>query len=219
MARSRGAATWDFFGNNPLFRGLPVLFSIPLLWFSSEGIVRRSRMLIGLMSTCAAVILSVWLQHHLHIHTRPFLDPHLHLQGTPNPSSVGLNHLNSFPSDTATLFLSLSTVIFLEDRRAGSAAFVWTLFTACIARIATGWHYPSDILGAMVVGPSCVYLLTRIRPLQSYVECLLERWEPRMYIVDAALFLYLADAYVLFAGLQNIYLSLGKFSTYLIKQL
>jgi membrane-associated phospholipid phosphatase len=218
-AHSESATFWDFFGNNPLFRGFPVFFSVVALWFWSDNIARRSRMLIGLLSTCVAVVLSVQLQHHLHIHTRPFLDTTLHLQSTPNPLAVGLTNLNSFPSDTATLFFSLSMVVFLERRRAGCVVFLWALFTAGIARVVTGWHYPSDVVGSFVLGPSCVYFMTRIRPLRAYFERLLERWEPRVYIVDGLLFLFLADAYVSFSGLQSFFVVFGKFGAYLIKEL
>lgn len=216
---SWGATFWDFVGQNPLCRGFPIFFSVVVLWFSNDSIERRSRMLLGLLGTCAAVLLSVWLQHHLNVHTRPFLDPSLHLQSTPPAWSVGLEHLNSFPSDTATLFFSLATVILLENRIAGGVAFLWASIAAGAARVATGWHYPSDILGALLLGPSCVLLITRARPIQAFFARLLERSGQRIYIVHAILFLFLADAYVLLEGIQNSYVILGKISAYIVKQL
>jgi membrane-associated phospholipid phosphatase len=216
---SRGAIFWDFIGNNPLCRGFPIFFPVVALWFSSDYRRRRSRMLVGLLSTCVAVLLSVWIQHHINVHVRPFLDPTLHLQSTPPAWTVGLRHLNSFPSDTATLFFALTAVVFLENRMAGCIALLWSLIAACVARVATGWHYPSDVVGGFVLGVGCVFLATRIRPLLAFFERRLEQWQPRIYILHAILFLFLADAYVLFAGLQsfcNVFVQMGA---YLIRQL
>jgi hypothetical protein len=44
---------WDF-GNNSLFRGFLIFFSLLALWFSDDCIKRRSRMLAGLSATCLA---------------------------------------------------------------------------------------------------------------------------------------------------------------------
>jgi hypothetical protein len=55
---------WSF-GNNTLIRGFPIFFPLIALWFSSDCIKRRSRMLAGLSATCFAVVLPVWLQHHI----------------------------------------------------------------------------------------------------------------------------------------------------------
>jgi undecaprenyl-diphosphatase len=216
---SRGAIFWDFIGSNPLCRGFPVLFPVAVLWFSSDSRKRRSRMLVGLLSACLAVLLSVGIQHHINIHVRPFLDPTLHLQSTPPPWTLAFRHLNSFPSDTATLFFALTAVAFLEQRMAGCIAFLWSLIAACAARVATGWHYPSDIVGGFVLGIGCVILATRIRPIQTFFERRLERWQPRMYIVHALLFLFLADAYVLFSGLQSFYNVFAQTGAYLISKL
>ena len=66
--------------NNSLFRGFPLFFSLPALWFSGGDGERRGRMLAGLLAVCLATIVSVWLQFHVAVHTRPILDPTLHLE-------------------------------------------------------------------------------------------------------------------------------------------
>jgi undecaprenyl-diphosphatase len=65
---------WEL-ANNSLFRGFPVFFSLVALWFADDSRERRSRMLAGLVATCVATVLSVWIQFHLATHTRPLLDP------------------------------------------------------------------------------------------------------------------------------------------------
>jgi undecaprenyl-diphosphatase len=202
---SLGSRILNFIGGNPLFRGIPVFFPMMVLWFSSECKKRRSRMLVGLLATCAATVLSVWLQGHMVTHVRPFLDARLHLNGIDPIWTMNWDRVDSFPSDTSTLFFCLATVIYLEHRMAGGIAFVWTLVIVSATRVAMGWHYPSDIAGALVLGTASVYFPTRIRPLLAFAERQLQRCDPYIYIVHAVLFLFLADAYTLFAGLQGFY--------------
>jgi membrane-associated phospholipid phosphatase len=188
--------------NNPLIRGFPIFFSLVALWFSVDSRERRSRMLIGLLATCVATVVSVWLQYHITPHIRPFLDPALHLKIIGMTDNWG--RLGSFPSDTATLYFSLAAVVLLENRLAGSLCFLWALVTVGIGRVAYGWHYPSDIVGSLVLGPGSVYLFNKIPYLERLFERALKLFEGRMYIVHALLFVFLADAYNLFASLQNI---------------
>jgi len=80
----------------------------------------------------------------------------------------------------------------------------WALVTVGIGRVAFGWHYPSDIVGSLVLGPGCVYLFNNIPYLKTLFERVLKLFEGRMYIVHALLFIFLADAYNLFDSLQSI---------------
>ena len=192
------------FANNALLRGLPIFFPLVALWFSQDSRKRQSRMMVGLFATCIATVCSLRLQSLLLLHTRPFLDPALHLQGLNLTEFGGWDHSASFPSDTATLFFSLATVIFLENRIAGGIAFFWSLLTVGLVRAALGWHYPSYVAGSFVLGPTVVYLITRIRFLVTASERLVEWFEPRIYILNALLFVFLADAYSLFQGAHFI---------------
>jgi hypothetical protein len=99
--------------NNSLFRGFPLFFSLPALWFSGDHRERRGQMSAGLLAVCLATILSVWLQFHVAVHTRPILDPALHLQTVIPPWTW--DRASSFPSDTATLFFGLAAVVFEEE--------------------------------------------------------------------------------------------------------
>ena len=213
-----GAKIVGFIGGNPFFRGFPVFFPLVALWFSSDSRTRRSRMLVGLLATCVATVLSVWMQHHLVTHIRPILDPTLRLQGIRPEWTMGWDRLDSFPSDVSSLFFSLATVIFLEHRIVGGFAFLWSFVTIGITRVVMGFHYPSDIAGGLLLGVACVYLFSTIRPLRVFFEHLLLRWEPRIYVVHALLFLFLADAYWAFGGLQEFYRGFGMIGAYLIRR-
>jgi membrane-associated phospholipid phosphatase len=192
---------WDFC-NNPLLRGFPVFFSLVALWFSGDSIKRQSRMLAGLGATCLAVLLSVWLQHDTTLHIRPLLDPALHLNIADPQWPALFNRQGSFPSDTATLYFSLAAIIFLENRLVGCLCFVWVLAMIALIRVVFGWHYPSDIVGSLILGPASVYLSIKIPYLVALIERGLKLFESRMYLVHALLFVFLADANNLFFGLQ-----------------
>ena len=196
--------------DNSILRGFPIFFSLIVLWFSSDCQKRRARILAGLFAATLAVVLSVWLQHHFPTHLRPYADPAVHLEAVVNEAPVDAipsmtrKVIYSFPSDTATLYFALASILFLESRTAGSIAFLWSVLTVGIARVGLGWHYPSDVAGGLVLGILSVYLFTRIRHVTEFFERRLQRYEKRMCIVHGLLFVFLADAFSLFDGMRAI---------------
>lgn len=62
------------------------------------------------------------------------------------------NDLSSFPSDHAALFLALATGIFLAARGPGLLALGWTVLVALGTRVATGMHWPSDMIVGGAIG-------------------------------------------------------------------
>ena len=71
-------------------------------------------------------------------------------------------------------------------------------------RVVFGWHYPSDIVGSLILGPAVVYLFVNIPYVAPLFKRALKLFESRMYIVHALLFFFLTDAYNLFHGWQHI---------------
>ena len=194
---------WEL-ANNSLFRGFPLFFSLPALWFSGGHRERRGRMLAGLLAVCLVTIFSVWSQFHIDVHTRPILDPALHLE-TAVPAGTW-DRTSSFPSDTATLFFGLAAVVFVEERLVGLFCFVWVAVIIAIPRVIFGFHYASDIIGSLVLGSAGVFLFARSPYPRRLFERMLMRFEGRMYVVHALLFVVLAEASNLFLSLQ----ALGK---------
>lgn len=187
-------------GENPLLRGIPVFVPLLLLWFKADNAKQQSRILTGLIATCFAVFVSVSTQYLVHIHTRPVLNPSLDLL----MSTSNWDHQSSFPSDTAMLYFALSSTIALLNRRTGAIAFTWSLLSAGFCRVALGWHYPSDILGSLIIAPAIVLLFDRWPALRHLLERLLEALQNRMYLLNALLALFIAEAYNLFPGLRSI---------------
>ena len=191
-------------GLNPFFRGLPVFLPLTALWFSNRPACKRSRIMVGLLASSMATLISLGLQYRLPIHERPYLDPSIHLYSYPTPDAAWGGRFDSFPSDTGTLFFAFSTVIFLERRLAGCLSLILSFFTVGVARVALGVHYPSDVAGALILGVGCVYLFSRIHLLETMAQRLLQKWEPRMYMVDTCFSIFTAEAYVLFPGIRGI---------------
>jgi membrane-associated phospholipid phosphatase len=195
---------WYAVPGNALIRGFPIFIPLVALWFNGDCEKRRSRMLTGMLATCLTTVLAVYLQHCITPHIRPLLDPAIHLH-IADPQWTGVfDRRGSFPSDTATLFFSLAAIIFLENRLIGSFSFIWVLLMIGVPRVAFGWHYPSDIVGSLLLGAGCVYLFNKVPIFRTLFEGALRLFEGRMYIVHAIVFVFLADAYNLFIGLQEV---------------
>ncbi|GLH75915.1 hypothetical protein SSBR45G_08230 [Bradyrhizobium sp. SSBR45G] len=187
---------------NSLFRGFPIFGSLVALWFLDDCAERRSRMLAGLFGVCLATVLSVWLQFHVSVHTRPLLDPALHLNSVAVPWSW--DRQSSFPSDTTTLFFGLATVVFLDNRLAGSLCFLWVTAVVALSRVAFGFHYPSDVVGSLILGAAFVVLFNRSPYPRVLIERTLVALRNRMYLVHAFLFVFLAEASNLFLSLEQL---------------
>jgi membrane-associated phospholipid phosphatase len=191
------------FADNALFRGFPIFFSLVALWFADDDGKRRSRILAGLAGVCIATVLSVWCQFHVQVHTRPLIDAALHLKTVELRGSTW-DRTSSFPSDTATLFFGLVTVILLEKRLVGLLCFLWTVFVIAIPRVAFGLHYPSDIIGSLILGPACVLFFSKLPYPRLLIERMLLALKDRMYAVHALFFIFLAEASNLFRSLEEI---------------
>jgi membrane-associated phospholipid phosphatase len=188
--------------NNELFRGFPVYFPLVALWFSGDCRKRRSRMLAGLLAVGLTTALSLWLQIHLTSHMRPLLDQTLPLKVIDPELRTVWDRAGSFPSDTATLFFGLATVIFFENRSIGLFCFVWTIGLVAFPRVIFGWHYPSDMFGGMILGSGGVLFFSKVPFFQMQIERTLVWFEGRMYLVHALLFVYLAETYNMFRSVE-----------------
>ena len=189
--------------NNSLLRGFPVFFSLVVLWFADDSRERRSRMLAGFLATCVATILSVWMQFHLATHTRPLLDPTIPLNIIEPHWRLDWDRRGSFPSDIATLYFALATVILLENRLVGLFCLVWVAVIIAVPRVIFGWHYPSDIVGSLALALACVLLFNSIPYLRALFARLLIAFEGRMYIVHALVVIFLMEAFEVFESLQK----------------
>jgi undecaprenyl-diphosphatase len=78
-------------------------------------------------------------------------------------SSVG------FPSGHALFFFSFSTVVYVYNKSLGLFLFFLSVII-CVARVAAGVHYPSDIITGAVLGTLCGFVTVRVaRRMRVYL--------------------------------------------------
>ncbi len=75
----------------------------------------------------------------------------------------------SFPSGHATFFFAIAMAVFLYNKKWGTVLLIGTLLVT-ISRIAVGMHYPSDILGGIIIGIAVAYVVSFIA----------ERWRAKI---------------------------------------
>lgn len=86
---------------------------------------------------------------------RPFTAlSNIHLL-TPHTADGGM------PSHHTVFMIAIATAIYLRHRLAGLVLGVLTLFCG-VARIASGIHYPTDVLAALLIGIGTVLLVNRL---------------------------------------------------------
>jgi membrane-associated phospholipid phosphatase len=132
------------------------------------------------------------------------LDPAIPLNIADPQWSLNWDRQGSFPSDLSTMYFALATVIFLENRLVGLFCLVWVAVIIAVPRVIFGWHYPTDILGSLVLGPACVLLLNTVPYLRALFERTLILFERHMYIVHALVFIFLFEAFEVFASVRNL---------------
>lgn len=163
-------------------------------------------MTFGFLGVMAAVLISVKLQTLLPSHLRPVFDESLPLENILGWSRAHwANRIYSMPSDTATAFFAISTIVFVENKRLGLLCLLWTSIVAGMSRVALGLHYPSDILGGFVLGGGLIYCCSRMTAAHDFIEKMFIRFDPRSIAMNIIAFLFLEEAYHLFEGLQRLY--------------
>ncbi len=116
---------------------------------------RKEKIVAFLVAGLAALIARIGVGTPIHFffpRPRPFLTHDVHQLIT--------IHAASFPSGHALFFFAFSTVVFCYHRMLG-VLFLIASTIVCLARVAAGIHYPSDILAGALIGVLCGYLSFR----------------------------------------------------------
>lgn len=86
---------------------------------------------------------------------RPFL-------AMPNVTTlINIIPFGSFPSQHATIFSALATIMFIYNKKTGVWFILFCLLIG-ISRIVAGIHYPSDILTGFFIGFTVTYFMYKI---------------------------------------------------------
>ena len=138
---------------------LPYILVLAVLVFVFQRPTAKEKM--GTFLTLLlAVLVSRFILADIVQFLYPIARPFVTLGFTPLISASGA----SFPSGHASFFFALSFALFIFDRRWGYW-FLTLSFLIGLARIFVGVHYPTDILGGIIVGLISYFIVKKlIRP-------------------------------------------------------
>jgi undecaprenyl-diphosphatase len=136
-----------------------LLGALCLIWFFPTTDAQRERrqrlVLIAAIGTTGSLIVNQIL---------------IRLWNRPRPFTVQAavlllppSHDPSFPSDHATFAFAVAVALFLVSKRIGVAAFVLAALIG-LARVYTGEHYVSDVVGGALIGVLATAAVARARP-------------------------------------------------------
>ena len=122
-------------------------------WFSfATQSMERKILLITLVTTPINILIARLFALNLPFRLRPIHEDSLNFTLPTGISEGNLDGWSSFPSDHAVLFFGLAVGIYAVSKRLGLIAILYTLIFIGLPRIFVGYHYPTDILGGMMIG-------------------------------------------------------------------
>jgi undecaprenyl-diphosphatase len=153
-----------------------VLYPLVLLglWFRSAGEMERRRRVLLLAVFAAVLALGVNVVLNVAFpRPRPFLALPAQVLVAPRP------HDASFPSDHAAFTSAIGTTLLLGRETGWGIPSLLGALLIGTSRIIVGVHYPSDILGGVLVGVACAVAALRaerrLRPVLDFVLRLARR--------------------------------------------
>jgi membrane-associated phospholipid phosphatase len=154
------------FSQNQFVKGAVVMLFC-WAWFRTGATqdLQRRILLAGLASPFVAFLAGRLLTRVLPYRNRPIFDAALEWRPPYDPTGSWAHQAprdwSSFPSDHAALFGALAMTLFFVSRRAGLLALLYSLLFIDFPRVYLGLHYPSDILGGLMVGFAVAWIATR----------------------------------------------------------
>ena len=146
-------------------------------WFSradDNKMIRRQVISIQL-SCLIAIFVGRMLALTLPHRSRPFHEKSLDFVLPHGMTDSILQGWSSFPSDHAVVYFSIATGLIFISKKIGIFALIYTFIIVGLPRIYLGLHYPTDILGGMVLGAGTGWLITHFFPNSKLCESIL-RW-------------------------------------------
>jgi undecaprenyl-diphosphatase len=199
------------FDQSTTTRNVLVIGGVPMMFYWYAWSVhggadswKRQVLVAGLIDSIFALSIARFLAFSLPFRARPFANPALHFQLPIGVDPTEYIHWSSFPSDRATLFFCVATILWIVSRRLGTLAFSYVFFILCLPAIYAGVHYPTDLIAGAAIGISvgCLCLSTKFTAVIA---------RPALYVLDryrglyhAVLFFLTFEIAELFASLRHI---------------
>jgi undecaprenyl-diphosphatase len=175
------------------------------IWFRREDWAWDRRFVLrALLGVAIAIVVSRAMQELLPARVRPMFESSLHLTLPAALNTELLFDANSFPSDTTALATALATAIFMDNRLAGLLAAILVVTATIATKLYLGYHYPSDILGGILIGVSAVVVAQRLYIPNAVWQGVLRVHDAYRGLFYAAMFIAIWQIATLFNDLRLI---------------
>lgn len=146
--------------NNVLINGGFVTALLWAGWVRPSATRERDRAILmaGIVLTAASLVVARVMALILPFRERPRFTTELGFHLVGGRTDLTLLKWSSFPSDHATMYFALATILFLVSRKLGLVAYLHAVFVVCFPLIYLGNHFPTDILCGALIGTAVASL-------------------------------------------------------------
>jgi undecaprenyl-diphosphatase len=175
------------------------------IWFRRDDWAWDRRFVLrALLGVAIAIAVSRAMQELLPARVRPMFEPSLHLTLPAALHTELLFDANSFPSDTTALATALATAIFMDSRLLGLLAAIIVATTSIATKLYLAYHYPSDIVGGILIGVFSVFVAQRLYIPDAVWRGVLRVHDAYRGLFYAAMFVVMWQIATLFNDLRLI---------------
>lgn len=169
-----------FVNRNDLIKGGVIMALVWWGWFKNNGKNqdRREAILAAMLSGFMAIVAGRLVASALPFRLRPLHDASIHFVLPYGASPNELKLWSSFPSQHTLFFTALGVGMMYISWIAGAFIILHMLVFIALPRVYLGFHFPSDILGGLVIG-TVVAILMNIRAVRHAYASRVLAWHDR----------------------------------------
>lgn len=195
----------------PRVQGIILAALLCYSWFSFKCDKMRDRLIAGVLASIFAAIVAQVVEASLVTSAKPIFDPmvQFHVPAELGTTSFGAPYrMHTFPSPRAALYCGLAIAILVVQPMLGALALCITLLIEG-ARILVGFHYPTDIVGSLLLAAASVSA-SQLPPIVARCDRILN-WEsayPAAF--HTCFFILLIELSMSFEGARGILALLSR---------